>query len=115
MLFSAPVVTPEAVVAVIPAVAVAVADHRRLTVLQAVVADKVTPAMEDTNTNPDMCSLGETISVLNHVGFHQVSRIGRRKLDLSRRQDSSIRLIGLIDHVLLGNGRRSKRLALIER
>lgn len=117
MIFSAPVVTLEAVVAVIPEAEVAVADRRRLTVLQveAVVADKVTPAMEDTNTNLNMCSLGETISVLNHVGFHQVSRIGRRKLDLSRRQGSSIRLIGLIDHMLSGNGRRSKRLALIER
>lgn len=80
-------------VAVTPAVAVAVADRRRLTVLQAAVAaDRATPAMEDTNTNPDMCSPGETISVLNHVGFHQVSRIGRRKTDLSRRQDSSVRL-----------------------
>lgn len=74
MIFS--VVTPEAVVAVIPAVAVAVADRRRPTVLRAVVADKATPAMEDTNTNPDMCSPGETISMLNHVGFHQISRIG---------------------------------------
>lgn len=47
------------VVAVTPAVVVA-ADRRRLTVLPAAVAaDKATPAMEDTNTNPDMCSPGE--------------------------------------------------------
>lgn len=84
--------TPEAAAAVIPAAAEAVipaaaaaaaADHRRLMVLQAVAADKATPAMEDTNTNPDMCSPGETISVLNHVGFHQISWIGLRKLDPS--------------------------------
>lgn len=88
---SSAVATPEAAVAVIPvvaeavipAVAVAVADRRRLMVLQAVAADKATPAMEATNTNPDMCSPGETISVLNHVGSHQISWIGQRKLDPS--------------------------------
>lgn len=104
-----------AVVAVIPAVAVAAADRRRLMVLLAVAADKATPAMEDTNTNPDMCSPGETIFVLNHIGFHQISRIGRYKPDLSRRHDSSVRLIGSIDYVLSGNGRRSERPDLIER
>lgn len=105
-----------AVVAVIPAVAVAAADRRRLMVLLAVAADKATPAMEDTNTNPDMCSPGETIFVLNYIGFHQVSRIGRYKPDLTRRQDSSVRLIvGSIDYVLSGNGRRSERPDLIER
>jgi len=94
------VVTPEGVVVVIPAVAVA--------------ADRATPAMEDTNTNPDMCSPDETISVLNHVGFYQVFRIGRRKPDLSRRQNLLVRLISLID-VLSENRCRSKRPALIKR
>jgi len=87
-LSSALVVTPEAVVAVIPAVvvvvtpavAVAVADRRRLMVLQVEVADRVTPAMEDINTNPDMCSPGETISVLNRVGFHQVFRVDANRI-----------------------------------
>lgn len=71
-------VTPAAVVVVTLAVAVvvtpAVADRRRVTVLRRyrTVADRATPAMEDTNTNPDMCSPGETISMLNHVGFHQI-------------------------------------------
>lgn len=106
-------VIPAVTVVVIPAVAVAVADRRRLTVLQAVAADRATPAMEDTNTNPDMCSPDETISVLNHVGLHQIFRIGRCKPDLSQRQDSSIRLISSIDYVLSENG--SERPALIER
>lgn len=63
-----------------------VADHRRPTVHRASVAaaaaaeaDRVTPVMEDTNTNPDTCSLGETISVLDRVGFHQVSRTGHQE------------------------------------
>lgn len=103
------VVIPVVAEAVIPAAAAAVAGRHRLMVLQAVAADKATPAMEDTNTNPDMCSPGETISVLNHVGSHQISWTGQRKLDLSRHQDSSVRLIGSIDYVLSGNGRRSER------
>lgn len=62
-----------------------VADHRRPTVHRASVAaaaaeaDRVTPVMEDTNTNPDTCSLGETISVLDRGGFHQVSRTGHQE------------------------------------
>lgn len=123
LLSSALVVTPEEVVAVIPAVvvvvtpavAVAVADHRRLMVLPVEVADRATPAMEDTNTNPDMCSPGETISVLNHVGFHQVFCVEQRKPNLSQPQDSLVRSINLIDYVLSEKRRRSERLVLIER
>lgn len=76
------------------------ADRRRLTVRRALAAavaaeaDRVMPVMEDTNTNPDTCSPGEMISVLNRVGFRQVSRIGR--------QESSVRLIRVSE-----NGRRS--------
>ncbi|XP_011049470.1 PREDICTED: uncharacterized protein LOC105143120 [Acromyrmex echinatior] len=117
------VVIPEAVVAVIPAVvvevtpavAVAVADRRRLMVLQVEVADRVTPAMEDTNTNPDMCSPGETISVLNRVGFHQIFRIEQCKSNLLQSQDSSVRSINLIDYVLSKKRRRSERIVLIKR
>lgn len=63
-----------------------VAGHRRPTVHRVSVAaaavaevDRVMPVMEDTNTNPDTCSLGETISVLNRVGFHQVSQTGHHQ------------------------------------
>jgi hypothetical protein len=78
--------------AVTPEVAVEVAGHPRATARQALAAvvaaaaaaaaDRVTPAMEDTNINPDTCSLGEAISVLDRIGFHPGLRTVR-----SRTQD----------------------------
>lgn len=68
--------------------------HRALAAAVVAVVDRVMPVTGDTNTNPDTCSPDETISVLNRVGFRQVSQIGR--------QESSVRLI-----CISGNGHRS--------
>ncbi|EZA54675.1 hypothetical protein X777_04960, partial [Ooceraea biroi] len=52
--------------------------------------DRATPAMEDTNTNPDTCS-------------HQVSQIGWHKPDLLQ-QDSSMLSIDSAYHALSRSG-----------
>jgi len=64
-------------------------------------ADRATPAMEDTNTNPDTCSHAARQSPCSITSAsHQLSQIEPHELDQLWHQDSSALSIGSVYHVL---------------